>query len=55
MRILFLTTAHNSLSQRLQVELTNRGHRVAIHLATGDEVMTHARRRIDQTSLSRRC
>ena len=42
MRILFLTTAHNSLSQRLQVELTNRGHRVAIHLATGDEVMTNA-------------
>ena len=42
MRILFVTTAHNSLSQRLQVELTNRGHAVAIHLATGDEVMTNA-------------
>jgi putative two-component system protein, hydrogenase maturation factor HypX/HoxX len=42
MRILFLTTAHNSLSQRLQVELTDRGHHVAIHLATGDEVMTSA-------------
>ena len=42
MRILFVTTAHNSLSQRLQVELTNRGHGVAIHLATGDEVMTTA-------------
>ena len=42
MRILFVTTAHNSLSQRLQVELTNRGHGVAIHLATGDEAMTNA-------------
>ena len=42
MRILFVTTAHNSLSQRLQVELTDRGHGVAIHLATGDEAMTNA-------------
>ena len=42
MRILFVTTAHNSLSQRLQVELTSRGHGVVIQLATGDEVMTSA-------------
>ena len=42
MRILFVTTVHNSLSQRLQVELTSRGHGVAIQLATGDEVMTSA-------------
>ena len=42
MRILFLTTAHNSLSQRLQVELTSRGHGVVIQLATGDEMMTSA-------------
>lgn len=42
MRILFMTTAHNSLSQRLQVELTDRGHQVAIHVATGDEAMTTA-------------
>ena len=27
MRILFLTSAHNSLSQRLLIELTERGHR----------------------------
>ena len=42
MRIMFVATAHNSLSQRLQVELINRGHGVAIHLATGDDVMTNA-------------
>ena len=38
-RILFITSAHNSLSQRLQVELADRGHAVAIHLATSDEAM----------------
>jgi putative two-component system protein, hydrogenase maturation factor HypX/HoxX len=42
MRILFITTAHNSLSQRLQVELTDRGHDVAIHLATTDAAMMAA-------------
>ena len=42
MRILFVTTAHNSLRQWLQVELTDRGHGVAIHLATRDEAMTNA-------------
>ena len=30
MRILFLTTAHNSLSQRLLIELTERGHEVRV-------------------------
>ena len=39
MRILFITSAHNSLSQRLQVELADRGHGVAVHLATSDEAM----------------
>jgi putative two-component system hydrogenase maturation factor HypX/HoxX len=38
-RILFITSAHNSLSQRLQVELVDRGHAVAVHLATSDEAM----------------
>jgi hypothetical protein len=28
MQILFLTSAHNSLSQRLLIELTERGHEV---------------------------
>jgi hypothetical protein len=36
-RILFITSAHNSLSQRLQIELADRGHTVAVHLATSDE------------------
>ncbi len=30
MRVLFLTTAHNSLSQRLLIELTERGHEVRV-------------------------
>ena len=39
MRILFITSAHNSLSQRLQVELADRGHTVEVHVATSDEAM----------------
>ena len=39
MKILFLTTAHNSLSQRLLIELTDRGHDVAVTLASNDEAM----------------
>ncbi len=39
MKILFLTTAHNSLSQRLLIELTDRGHEVAVTLASSDEAM----------------
>ena len=30
MHILFITTAHNSLSQRLFVELTELGHSVSV-------------------------
>src|SRR3974377_179197 len=39
MKILFLTTAHNSLSQRLLIELTDHGHDVAVTLASSDEAM----------------
>ena len=39
MKILFLTTAHNSLSQRLLIELTDRGHEVAVTLASSEEAM----------------
>jgi putative two-component system hydrogenase maturation factor HypX/HoxX len=39
MNILFLTSAHNSLSQRLSIELTERGHAVTVTLATSEEVM----------------
>jgi putative two-component system protein, hydrogenase maturation factor HypX/HoxX len=39
MRILFLTTAHNSLSQRLMIELTELGHEIRVCVAaTGNEM-----------------
>jgi putative two-component system hydrogenase maturation factor HypX/HoxX len=37
MHILFVTTAHNSLSQRLAIELGERGHSIAVCLATSGE------------------
>ena len=40
MRILFLTSAHNSLSQRLLIELTERGHEIRVCVvATGEEMI----------------
>jgi putative two-component system protein, hydrogenase maturation factor HypX/HoxX len=39
MNILFITTAHNGLSQRLYVELTERNHAVSIALATSSDAM----------------
>src|SRR5215470_13577902 len=42
MKILFLTTAHNSLSQRLLIELTERGHVVDVALAVSESVMVDA-------------
>jgi len=42
MKILFLTSAHNSLSQRLLIELTDRGHEVMVILATSDAAMINA-------------
>jgi putative two-component system hydrogenase maturation factor HypX/HoxX len=42
MNILFLTTAHNSLSQRAFVELVDRGHRVSVVIASSEEVMLEA-------------
>ncbi len=39
MRILFLTSAHNSLSQRLLVELTERGHEVRVSVVATSEKM----------------
>ena len=45
MRILFLTSAHNSLSQRLLIELTERGHDVRVCVAgTGAEMVEAAAR-----------
>jgi hypothetical protein len=39
MRILFLTTAHNSLSQRLWIELVERGHDIRVCVAATSEAM----------------
>ena len=40
MKILFLTSAHNSLSQRLLIELTERGHEIRVRVvATGEEMI----------------
>ena len=44
MKILFLTTAHNSLSQRLFIELTELGHTVDVALALSESSMLDARR-----------
>ncbi|QGM96902.1 hydrogenase maturation protein [Methylocystis parvus] len=42
MNILFLTTAHNSLSQRLLIELTERGHKITVSIADGEAAMLGA-------------
>jgi putative two-component system hydrogenase maturation factor HypX/HoxX len=42
MNIQFLTSAHNSLSQRLLIELSGRGHNVTVCLATSAEAMIQA-------------
>lgn len=42
MRILFLTTAHNSLSQRLFVELAERGHDIRVSVVTNGAQMLDA-------------
>lgn len=42
MRILFLTTAHNSMSQRMYIELTDRGHEVIITIADTEQATLQA-------------
>ena len=42
MRILFLTSAHNSLSQRLLIELSERGHEIRVCVVTTGEAMIDA-------------
>jgi len=41
-KVLFMTSAHNSLSQRLFIELTERGHEVEVALATSETAMKSA-------------
>ena len=47
MRILLISSAYNSLTQRVHVELADRGHEVSVELALSDEVMREAVRRFD--------
>src|SRR5512139_4274719 len=42
MRILFLTRSFNSLTQRLYVELTSRGHQVSVEFDIADSVTEEA-------------
>jgi putative two-component system protein, hydrogenase maturation factor HypX/HoxX len=42
MRILLISSAYNSLTQRVHVELADRGHEVSVELALGDQVMRDA-------------
>jgi len=43
MHILFLTTAHNSLIQRLEIELTERSHEIGVRVvATGEDIRRRA-------------
>lgn len=42
MRILFLTSAHNSLSQRLFVELADRGHEIQVSIVANGAQMIEA-------------
>ena len=47
MRILLISSAYNSMTQRVHVELADRGHEVSVELALGEEVMREAVRRCD--------
>jgi putative two-component system protein, hydrogenase maturation factor HypX/HoxX len=47
MRILLISSAYNSLTQRVHSELADRGHEVSVELALGDEVMREGVRRYD--------
>ncbi len=42
MRVLLLASAYNSMTQRVHVELADRGHEVSVELALGDEVVRDA-------------
>ncbi|MGP7997738.1 MAG: hydrogenase maturation protein [Streptosporangiaceae bacterium] len=47
MRILLVSSAYNSMTQRVHVELADRGHWVSVELALSDEVMRDAVRRVN--------
>ncbi len=47
MRILLIASAYNSLTQRVHVELGDRGHEVSVELALANEVIREGVRRYD--------
>ena len=47
MRILLIASAYNSMTQRVHVELADRGHELAVELALGDDQMRAGVRRYD--------
>jgi len=47
MRILLISSAYNSMTQRAHAELADRGHEVPVELALSDEAMRGAVRRFD--------
>ena len=47
MRILLISSAYNSMAQRVHVELADRGHAVSVDLALSVEAMREAVRRFD--------
>ena len=47
MRILLIASAHNSMTQRVHVELADRGHEVSVELALSHEVLRGGVRRWD--------
>jgi salicylate hydroxylase len=51
-RILFLTSAHNSLSQRLLIELGERGHEITVCVAATSEAMIAAAREAPELILA---
>jgi putative two-component system protein, hydrogenase maturation factor HypX/HoxX len=42
MKILFVSSSHNGLSQRAYIELSERGHEIEIHVMTSDEALEAA-------------
>jgi hypothetical protein len=50
MRILLMPSAYNSMSQRLHVELADRGHEVSVELAPWDDVVLRAVRALPRAA-----
>ncbi len=55
MRILLVASAYSSMTQRVHVELADRGHEVAVELALGDDQMRAGFAAMIRTLSSRPC